>query len=75
MNAPIPPEHPSEPTDYRGQRRKNDRALLILVVVVLVVFGTGLIGLIFGLPSVRAAQRRFRNSWCRRVSHQIACAP
>lgn len=36
------------PTDYRKNRRRQDRNLLILVLVVLVVGGTGLIGLIWG---------------------------
>jgi uncharacterized membrane protein len=37
------------PTDYRKTRRKQDRTLLVLVLVVLVVGGTGLIGLIWGV--------------------------
>lgn len=48
MNDPRPPQPPDQPTDYRRQRRQHDRALLLLVVVVLVGFGSGLIGLIWG---------------------------
>lgn len=36
------------PTNYRQNRRNQERTLLILVIVVLVVVGTGLIGLIWG---------------------------
>ena len=36
------------PTDYRGTRRRQERSLLYLVIFVLVVIGTGLIGLIWG---------------------------
>ena len=36
------------PTDYRGTRRQQERSLLYLVIFVLVVVGTGLIGLIWG---------------------------
>ncbi len=39
------------PTDYRETRRRNDRALLWLVIGVLVGVGTLLIGLIWGAPA------------------------
>ena len=39
------------PTDYRRTRRKQERNLLYLVIFVLVVVGTGLIGLIWGVNS------------------------
>ena len=37
------------PTDYRGTRRRQEKSLLYLVIFVLVVVGTGLIGLIWGM--------------------------
>jgi hypothetical protein len=37
------------PTDYRKIRRSQDRWQLVLVLFVLVVVGTGLISLIWGL--------------------------
>ena len=39
------------PTNYRQTRRKQERNLLYLVLFVLVVVGTGLIGLIWGVNS------------------------
>jgi hypothetical protein len=36
------------PTNYRQTRRDDERRLVILVIVALVVVGTGLIGLIWG---------------------------
>jgi hypothetical protein len=36
------------PTDYRATRRQQEKSLLYLVIFVLVVIGTGLIGLIWG---------------------------
>lgn len=42
----TPNERP--PTDYRKSRREDDRAQLILVVIVLLGVGTTLIGLIWG---------------------------
>lgn len=39
------------PTNYRRTRRKQERNLLYLVIFVLVVVGTGLIGLIWGVNS------------------------
>ncbi len=39
------------PTDYRQSRAKRDRTQLILVIFVLVVIGTALIGLIWGVRS------------------------
>jgi uncharacterized membrane protein YkgB len=36
------------PTNYRRQRLSQERAFLILVIAVLLVVGTGLIGLIWG---------------------------
>jgi hypothetical protein len=44
------PQQPT-PTDYRQTRRREDRNLLFLVIGVLVVVGTGLIGLIWGLQA------------------------
>lgn len=41
----------NKPTNYRETRRKQDRALFILVIVMLVVFGDALIGLIWGWPA------------------------
>ncbi len=40
-----------KPTNYRETRRRNDRILLWLVVGALLVFGTVLIGAIWGLPA------------------------
>jgi hypothetical protein len=40
------------PTSYRQTRRRTERSLLFLVIFVLVVGGTGLIGLIWGLNAV-----------------------
>ena len=40
-----------QPTNYRLNRRKQERTLLLLVLFVLVVIGTGLIGLIWGMRS------------------------
>ena len=40
-----------KPTDYRKTRKKQERALLILVIVALVFFGDGLIGVIWGWPA------------------------
>lgn len=37
------------PTNYRAQRRRDDRALFIAVIGVLLVVGGGLIYLIYGL--------------------------
>jgi ABC-type thiamin/hydroxymethylpyrimidine transport system permease subunit len=45
---------PNKPTDYRKNRRKQDRFLLILVVLVLVGIGTGLIYLIWGFQDAIA---------------------
>lgn len=42
----MPPKLP--PTNYRQTRRNQERTLLILVILMLVVVGTGLIGLIWG---------------------------
>jgi len=39
------------PTDYRQTRRNQERMQLVLVLLVLVVVGTGLIGLIWGARS------------------------
>ena len=36
------------PTNYRENRRRQERSLLLLTLFVLVVIGTGLIGLIWG---------------------------
>jgi Tfp pilus assembly protein PilN len=45
---------PNKPTNYRKNRRKQDRFLLILVVLVLVGIGTGLIYLIWGFQDAVA---------------------
>ena len=37
------------PTDYRRKRQQQEKSLLYLVIFVLVVIGTGLIGLIWGM--------------------------
>jgi hypothetical protein len=50
----MQPNHDDQhrpPTDYRKTRAKRERALLILVIFVLVVIGTALIGLIWGVRS------------------------
>ena len=39
------------PTNYRATRRKQERTLLFLVIFVLLVIGTGLIGLTWGVRS------------------------
>ena len=39
------------PTNYRATRRKRERSLLFLVLFVLLVIGTGLNGLIWGVRS------------------------
>lgn len=38
----------SLPTNYRKTRRDEERRLVILVIAVLMIVGTGLIGLIWG---------------------------
>ena len=49
---PLKQDHDARPpTDYRRTRRKQERNLLYLVIFVLVVVGTGLIGLIWGVNS------------------------
>ncbi len=40
------PDRP--PTDYRAMRRRNDRALFLAVIAVLLVVGGGLIYIIYG---------------------------
>ena len=50
----MPPKQNEEvrtPTNYRQTRRKQEKTLLYLVIFVLVVVGTGLIGLIWGVRS------------------------
>lgn len=47
----MSPDHNRPPTDFRKMRKNQDRALLILVLVVLVIFGDMLIGLIWGWPA------------------------
>lgn len=37
-----------QPTDYRARRRRDDRALFLAVIAVLLVVGGGLIYLIYG---------------------------
>jgi hypothetical protein len=39
------------PTNYRKTRRREERRLVILVILALVVIGTGLIGLIWGISA------------------------
>ena len=39
------------PTNYRATRHRQERTLLFLVIFVLLVIGTGLIGLIWGVRS------------------------
>lgn len=39
------------PTDYRKTRRSEERRLVILVILALMVIGTGLIGLIWGVSA------------------------
>jgi len=41
----------NRPTNYRENRRRNDRILLWLVVGTLLILGTVLIGAIWGLPA------------------------
>ena len=43
------------PTDYRGMRKRHERWLLLIAIVVLVVVGGGLIGLVFGLSEMLSA--------------------
>jgi hypothetical protein len=43
---PTQPARP--PTDYRTQRRRDDRALFLAVIAVLLLVGGGLIWLIYG---------------------------
>jgi protein-S-isoprenylcysteine O-methyltransferase Ste14 len=43
---PLPPAR--QPTDTRAQRRRDDRALFLAVIAVLLVVGGGLIFLIYG---------------------------
>lgn len=45
-NQPTPPAR--QPTDTRGQRRRDDRALFLAVIAVLLAVGGGLIFLIYG---------------------------
>jgi protein-S-isoprenylcysteine O-methyltransferase Ste14 len=48
-NDPSQPTPPArQPTDYRAQRRRDDRALFLAVIAVLLVVGGGLIFLIYG---------------------------
>lgn len=46
-NGPATPPA-RQPTDTRGQRRRDDRALFLAVIAVLLVVGGGLIFLIYG---------------------------
>lgn len=45
---PISREPVRPPTDYRAMRRRNDRALFLAVIAVLLVVGGGLIYIIYG---------------------------
>ena len=49
MASEPTPSPERAPTDYRQNRRKADKTLLLLVIAVLFFGGTGLIGLIWGL--------------------------
>ncbi len=51
----MDPENPRPPTDYRGYRQQTDRRLLLAVLFALVVVGTGLIALIWGMSAVVTA--------------------
>ena len=51
MMPPPQDEKARPPTNYRQTRRRQDRNLLYLTIFVLVVIGTGLIGLIWGFRS------------------------
>lgn len=42
------PQPVRPPTDYRAQRRRDDRALFLAAIAVLLVVGGGLIWLIYG---------------------------
>lgn len=44
----MPAKDDRPPTDYRAQRRRDDRALFLAVIGVLLVAGGGLIYLIYG---------------------------
>jgi hypothetical protein len=48
-----PRERP--PTDYRGMRKRHERWLLVIAVVVLVMVGGGLIGVVFGFSQLLTA--------------------
>ncbi|HXV44674.1 MAG TPA: hypothetical protein VEC96_16555 [Anaerolineae bacterium] len=39
------------PTNYRKTRRDEERRLVILVILALIIVGTGLIGLIWGVSA------------------------
>ncbi|MER2600163.1 MAG: hypothetical protein ABTQ73_11650 [Caldilineales bacterium] len=43
-----PPNPARPPTNTRSQRRRNDRALFLAVIAVLLIGGSGLITLIYG---------------------------
>jgi protein-S-isoprenylcysteine O-methyltransferase Ste14 len=48
-NDPVQTTPPArQPTDTRAQRRRDDRALFLAVIAVLLVVGGGLIFLIYG---------------------------
>ena len=51
MMPPPQDEKARPPTNYRQTRRQQDKNLLYLTIFVLVVIGTGLIGLIWGFRS------------------------
>ena len=44
-----------QPTDYRAERKREDRNLLFIILFMLVLFGGGLIGLIWGIGAVIGA--------------------
>jgi len=43
----MPSPEPRPPTDYRRYRRETDRKLAVVVVLFLLVVGTGLIAIIY----------------------------
>ncbi len=48
----MPKQSAGKPTNYREQRRKEDRNLLFLVIFTLIVIGGGLIGFIYGVAAL-----------------------
>ncbi len=46
---------PGKPTDMRAYRRRNERQLVIAIVVVFVIVGSVVIGLVYGWTSIFTA--------------------